>query len=118
MQKVFAAVIFSTLSCSAVADVPVDKRQEVSHLIEFVKTSDCIVNRNGDDHKGKDAAKHIIKKYKHYRDDIKTSEDFIRLSATKSTMSGKMYKVRCPGKSELTTKDWLLGELKVFRRKG
>lgn len=117
MQKVFVALIFSLLSCSAMADVPADKRPEVSHLIEFVKTSSCIVTRNGDDHQGKDAAKHISKKYQHYRDDIKTSEDFIRLSATKSTMSGKMYKVKCPGKRELTTQDWLLGELKVFRDK-
>ena len=118
MQKVFVAFMLSTLSSACMADVPADKRQEVTHLLEFVKTSNCIVNRNGDDHKGKDAVKHISKKYKYYRDDIKTSEDFIRLSATKSTMSGKMYKVKCLGKPEQTTQDWLLGELKAFRAKG
>ncbi len=44
---------------------------------------------------------HIEKKYNYYRDDIHNTEDFIKLSATKSTMSGGYYTVKCQGKKRL-----------------
>jgi hypothetical protein len=116
MQKILLAVVLMLVSTQALSDVPKDQSKEIAHLLKFVKTSSCIVNRNGSEHDGAGAAKHMTKKYKHFEDDIESSEDFIRLSATKSTMSGKMYKVKCPGKSGTTTKEWLLGELKVFRQ--
>ena len=56
-------------------------------------------------------------KYDYFKDDIKSSEDFIKYSATKSTMSGDYYKVTCPEKKTIKTKDWLLLELKQFRDK-
>jgi hypothetical protein len=118
MRKILLPVLLLTCASFYVtADVPQNQRKEVRHLLEFVKTSACFVSRNGSKHNGKSAAKHMGKKYKHFRDDIKTTEDFIRLSATKSTMSGKLYKVTCPGQTTINTHDWLLSELKAFRSK-
>lgn len=88
---------------------------EISHLLDFVAKTQCEYERNGTRHKGPEARKHIERKYDYYHDDIATSEDFIRLSATKSTMSGQYYKIHCPNKPTVKSKDWLLAELKRFR---
>jgi hypothetical protein len=43
------------------------------------------------------------------------AEDFIALSATKSELSGKKYRIFCEGTQPLDS-DRLLGELKEYRR--
>ncbi len=108
----FVSICFSTLAFS---DVPENQIKEVNHLLAFVKNSSCIINRNGTDHTADKGVSHIENKYDYFRDDIKSTEDFIEYSATKSTMSGKYYTVSCPGKSTIKTQDWLLTELKRFR---
>lgn len=97
------------------ADVQPEQKKEVDHLLEFVKKSDCIIDRNGTQHTGVKGVKHIQRKYDHFKDDIKTTEEFVELSATKSTMSGSYYTAKCPGKEPIRTQDWLLGELENFR---
>ncbi len=99
------------------ADVPVMQRQEVGHLLTFIKSSGCTLNRNGTDYPAEKGLQHIKKKYDYFRDDIKSTEDFIALAATKSTMSGDYYKVKCPGRKIMSTKHWLLSELKKYREK-
>lgn len=108
-------LLLPLLSSNVVADVPADQVKEVNHLIHFVKTSDCRLTRNGTEHPPAKSAAHIEKKYNYFRNKIKSTEDFIKYSATKSTMSGKHYTVTCPGKEPIKTRDWLLEELKLFR---
>ena len=97
------------------ADVPSNQVKEVTHLLAFVENSACIINRNGSDYPAEKGVSHIEMKYDYFRDDIKSTEDFIEYSATKSTMSGKYYMVTCPGKPSMKTQDWLLTELNRFR---
>ena len=94
--------------------MPDYQKIEVQHLLNFVKNSNCELNRNGTFHKGQDAVVHINNKYDYFRDEIKTTEEFIELSATKSTMSGKHYFVNCDG-TVIQTRHWLLSELDEFR---
>jgi hypothetical protein len=102
-------VFFATLCAQA-------NPLEIQHLLTFVQNTDCQYERNGTYHSGKDARAHIQKKYDYYKDSITTTEDFIRLSASKSTMSGKAYQVHCPNKKAITSKQWLLRELNQFRQ--
>ncbi len=37
------------------ADVPSGQAAEVKHLLDFVKNSGCIINRNGSDHPAEEA---------------------------------------------------------------
>jgi len=97
------------------ADVSEDQVAEVNHLMNFVKTSDCVLNRNGTDHLGEKSVAHIQKKYDYFRDKINSTENFIQFSATKSTMSGKYYTVTCPGQETVLAQDWLLQELARYR---
>ena len=99
------------------ADVPSNQVREVSHLLTFVKHSGCSINRNGRDYPAEKGVAHIENKYDYFRDDIQNTEDFIKYSATKSTMSGDYYMVTCPGKKMIKTQDWLLTELQKYRLK-
>jgi len=57
------------------------------------------------------------RKYEHFKDEIKTPEDFIRLTATKSLMTGKLYYVRLKDGEKLTSEAWLLQALEAYRQK-
>ena len=88
---------------------------EINHLLSYVEKTPCRYGRNGDMYTGIEALAHIQKKYHYFIDDIKTTEDFIKYSATKSKMSGKFYHIQCLGQPKVKSKDWLLTELKRFR---
>lgn len=90
-------------------------RQEIDHLLGYVATSPCKFDRNGNIYDGPKARDHMNMKYEHYRSKVKTAEDFIKYSATKSMMSGKKYKIHCPGSETVNASDWLLIELRKYR---
>ncbi len=90
-------------------------KNEIDHLIGYVSETDCDYERNGTKHQGSEAVKHIVRKYNYFKDDINSAEDFIKYSATKSTMSGKYYQIHCPNQVTVKSKDWLLDELARYR---
>ena len=93
-------------------------QQEIDHLLDFVANTSCQYDRNGSIHTGLEAKDHINMKYQYYRKKIKTAEDFIKYSATKSKFSGRKYKIHCPGPDVMNTSDWLLEELYEYRNSG
>ena len=116
MKQIFKSLILAMalLAGGALAGT----QEEIDHLLGFVGNTPCKHDRNGTIHDGPEARDHINMKYQHYKKKVKTTEDFIRYSATKSLMSGKKYKIRCPGTAAVFASDWLLDELKVFRENG
>jgi len=88
--------------------------EEIASLLLFVELSECTFIRNGKHYDAPEARKHIEKKYNYFKDKITTTEEFIRYSATKSTMSGKLYRVVCNGVG-MNSSDWLLAELDKLR---
>ncbi len=105
-------IVLIVLSGGAIADT----QKEIEHLLSFVASTSCKYERNGTLHDGVDAQNHIKKKYDYFTDKINSAEDFIKYSATKSTMSGKNYKIHCANMPMQNSADWLLDELKKFRR--
>ncbi|ATC96775.1 hypothetical protein PTUN_b0378 [Pseudoalteromonas tunicata] len=105
---IVSLLFYSQVSLAAVQD-------EINHLLGFVASTHCQYERNGEYHLGPKALAHIEKKYAYYKKEIKTAEDFIALSATKSSMSGREYLVHCPNQTVIPSKTWLLMELKAFR---
>jgi len=116
-MKHLVAIAFILISTSANADVSAEQKRETSHLLNFVTNSPCKIIRNGKAYDGNRAVTHIQKKYDYFKDDIETTEQFIELSATKSTLSGKYYTVVCGDDQPLKTRDWLLQELKNYRQR-
>ena len=92
-----------------------DTQQEIQHLLEFVAETSCQYERNGTIYNGLEARDHINMKYEYYKKKVKSTEDFIKYSATSSKMSGKKYKIHCPDSDEMDSSQWLLDELHTFR---
>ncbi len=92
-----------------------DTQQEINHLLEFVSNTTCQYERNCSFYDGVRAEQHIKKKYEYFKDRIHSAEDFIKYSATKSTISGNQYKIHCADMAVQNSSDWLLDELKKYR---
>lgn len=75
---------------------------EIRSLLEFVEKSDCRFIRNGADYSGPRARAHLEQKlnYLESKNMVRSAEDFIDLAATKSSVSGRAYEVRCSGDVE------------------
>jgi hypothetical protein len=89
--------------------------EEIEHLLQYLSESGCSYVRNGSEHTAQDAVAHIRKKADYYEDDIDSTERFIELSASRSTISGKSYNIRCPGLPEQDSSAWLSAELHRYR---
>jgi hypothetical protein len=98
--------------------VPPDKdlNQTVGYLLDFVANSNFTFVRNGSSYTGKEAAGHMQVKYDYYKTDIKTPEDFIRLAASKSVLSGQPYLVKTPDGKQVTSAEWLGRILSDYRK--
>jgi len=92
---------------------------EIDQLLSSLKGSGCKFQRNGSWHDAAAAAEHLETKRTYFKrqDRIHSAEDFIRLAATESSMSGKAYSVACPGKPEVPSATWLEAELGRIRAK-
>ena len=121
IKKIMGIYLVCTLTwAAAVSASPVGGTNHLSesiqYLLDFVKTSDCIFIRNNKEHTAAEAAVHMQRKYEHFKDKIKTPEDFIRLTATKSLLTGKLYYVRFKDGKKLTSEAWLLQALEAYRQ--
>ncbi len=116
LKYLVLALCFPLAKPYALADTKVSFQDEINHLLNFVKNSDCLFIRNKKIHHANEAYLHIVKKYEHFRDEIDTAEAFIEKSATGSLISGKKYHVTCPEqKNNMYSSDWLNEELKLYR---
>lgn len=111
----FLCAIASLISASA-AEESLD--QTINYLLNYIAHADATFTRNGSAHTPAEAVEHIRAKYEHFKKDIETPEDFIRLSATKSLLSGKPYTVTPKGGKEQPLADWLRDALKAHRASG
>ena len=91
-----------------------DMGAEIDHLFEYIEGATCTFYRNGQEYGSQEASAHIRRKYTHIKGRIKTTEEFIRYAATKSSISGQSYQVICDGKT-MATAEWLTRELTHFR---
>ena len=89
--------------------------QTIDYLLHHIETSKVTFIRNGKEHAPAEAVSHIKEKYEYFKEEIKTPEDFIRLSASKSLLTGKPYLVRTPDGKEMPLDVWLTGALEAHR---
>ena len=119
MQKLFLLRYISFLLITAAVLIPLesqaDAEKEIKHLIKYIENSNCKFIRNGKEYNAKEALMHIQNKYEYTKRWIKSAEDFIKYTVTKSSLSGRPYLVRCNGQ-EVVSAEWLSEELKRFRK--
>jgi hypothetical protein len=102
------------------APVAPQVRSEIDGLLLALQTSGCEFNRNGFRYEAPKAKSHLLRKldYLENRNAVQTTEQFIQLAATQSSVSGKPYLVECGGGAPVESKSWLTAQLKAIRAPG
>ncbi len=88
--------------------------QVVAYLTAEVEKSHLTFIRNGQTHSCEEAAQHAREKYEYFKSRIKSAEDFIKLCASKSLISGKPYLVITP-QGTVEVGSWLTKILAEYR---
>lgn len=93
-------------------------RAEIETLLGTLPASGCQFNRGETWHAGAEAQSHLLKKldYLDRRGLVRTTEEFIALGASASSMSSKPYLVRCGTSQPVESKTWLQEQLKLIRQ--
>jgi hypothetical protein len=101
----------------ATAVEPAADRGEIEHLLTYLAQSPCRFQRNGEWYEATRAAQHLRRKYEYYsgRSDAPDADEFIREAATRSSISGKPYRVACDGEPTQVSADWFRAELARLR---
>lgn len=92
-------------------------QREISGLMQALETSGCRFQRNGRWHGADEARSHLQRKYDYLlrRGLADTAEQFIDRAASRSSISGKPYRVACPGQAEQEAAPWFQQQLARLR---
>jgi hypothetical protein len=110
-----ATILF--VSPAHAATLPPVARDEIDTLLMRLKTSGCQFKRNGTWHSADEAQVHLQRKldYLLKRGAVATAEQFIERAATKSSVTGQAYLVKCGNKPSVPSAEWLAFQLQVMR---
>ncbi len=91
--------------------------REINQLFAALENSRCEFNRNGTWHNAHAATEHLQRKYDYLlkKDLVTSAESFIDLAATRSSLSGKPYLVRCGNAQPVPSKSWFTSRLEELR---
>jgi hypothetical protein len=113
--KYFIVLLLMTMGAAMAAPDDSDSMDaEIDYLLTTVAQSDCVFIRNGKEYDGADARDHLQMKRKRGRKYYDKTEQFIERIASKSSWSGKPYRIRC-GDLEENAGDWFTSLLETFR---
>lgn len=111
--SIFALVL--VIGTAAAAPSPVEARK-IGHLIAAVEQlRDAKFIRNGTAYDAGKAADHLRLKLREAGDRIQNAEDFIRLCASRSSVSGKPYEIVFEDGRRLTSEAFLSAKLKELQ---
>lgn len=117
MRPWLSLILLGLLPVTTVLGVTADEqRADIQYLLESVANSNLTFIRNSKEHTSEEAVQHFMKKYAHFEDEIMTAEDFIRLAATKSLISGEPYLVQTHEGEEMRCDEWLRQILEDYRK--
>ena len=93
------------------------EQARIDFLLRDVETARGIVFvRNGGDHDGASAVKHLRMKLSYAGDRVQTAEDFIKYCASESSLTHQKYKVRLADGKTIDAADYFAGKLRAFDR--
>ena len=100
----------------AAAAPSAEAKAEIAGLMDALASSGCRFQRNGSWHDATEARAHLQRKYDYLlkKDKVDSAEQFIERAASRSSMSGRAYRVRCDGR-EQDAVSWFDGQLKRLR---
>jgi hypothetical protein len=103
---------------SLAADVDVQTQAEIANLMHRMQHSNCQFGRNGSWYDAEKAVHHIDKKYQYLlkRKAIRSTEDFIDRAASRSSISGQPYWVKCGNSPAVESAEWFRMQRDLFRK--
>jgi len=118
MKNLTVILVCLVSSLGFAQGLPSATKIEIDQLFSTLESSNCEFNRNGSWYGAQQASTHLRKKHDYLlkRNLITTAETFIELAATKSSMSGTFYFVRCAKGQQLPSKAWFIERLNEIRR--
>lgn len=117
LRAALIALLLTAALVPARAAPPVAAQLEISFLLGYVEGSGCEFYRNGTWSNSQAAQAHLRDKYDYLvvRNQVDTAEQFIDRAATRSSISGLPYQVRCHGAATVSSQQWLRDELARLR---
>ena len=92
--------------------------REIEQLFAALEGSNCAFQRNGTWHGPRKASDHLRRKYDFLLEKgaVASTEVFIELAASRSSMSGKPYLVRCGNTAPIPSGRWFNDRLDSLRK--
>ncbi|TGK07517.1 hypothetical protein EHO59_05285 [Leptospira semungkisensis] len=122
MKKIISLFNIALLSLSLVllssvsSLSAIEPETEIRSLIASLDScKGCVFIRNGSEHKLDEAKAHLLRKYDSAKSQIKTTEDFIKGIASRSSITGTAYKIKMADGKEIESEKWLFGKLNELR---
>lgn len=118
MCRLLTLVFALLLALPSTAAPPPAAVREIERLLATLGASGCEFQRNGSWYTAAKAEQHLRRKYEWLseHDKVATAEQFIERAGTQSSISGRDYHVRCPGRPLATSADWLRDRLLEMRK--
>lgn len=115
-RAILLAALLSVSQGHAAALSPAD-RAEIDTLLARLAASGCQFKRNGAWHTAEEARAHLARKLEYLADRraVGSAEQFIERAATRSSVSGQPYLVRCGAAPAVPSGAWLDAELQALR---
>ena len=117
MKRLILAALLGCSTLLPAAPPPAAVHAEIDALLQALAKSDCEFYRNGSWYPGSRAASHLQRKLDYFERKglISDAASFIDAAATRSSMSGEAYQVRCPGQAAEPSAEWLNDKLEQVR---
>jgi len=119
MLNLMAAGAITALPATpAAAQTARPATNEIQTLLVAMEKSGCEFYRNGSWHTATDASAHLVRKLAEVerRHPPKSADEFIEVVATRSSISGEPYRVRCPGVAPIASAVWFRQTLERSRQ--
>ena len=108
MKKIICLVITLLMTLPVYAKLTAHEEARINAMLEgLAQKKDLIFVRNGDEHTCDEAVSHLRLKLGNTRNRIDTAEQFIDQVASSSSITGKPYIVKIPGKSDENAQPFL-----------
>jgi hypothetical protein len=101
----------------AAAPLPPAARAEIDGLLSRLESSACEFGRSGSWYSASEAKSHLLRKLAWLEDKglVQSTEQFIERAASKSSITGEPYLVRCANGAPVESNAWLRTQLKATR---
>jgi hypothetical protein len=111
MKKIIFCLLLLSLSGFVIAQ-DISEDAKIEKLLAFIEShNELRFIRNGSEYSAKEAADHLRSKRESAGSRIKTARQFIEYIASKSYLSGKLYKIKYPDGKLRPSGDVLTEEL-------